>query len=205
MNMKKVLKASVLSVALFTLTASSIFAFDGEVNLTNRIGDDGRCWAGTVLMQNQNYKVLVSCRDITYPGGNEVFYYVMWANPAAGGKAVRLGDLGIGKNEFQTNQEFTTLFVTKEKAVNVNAPTGAIVMQGSVQAIPILQEKGKETATTPVQTPNPISGENPSVVTPTPITSPQPRTGVAKFLTTGILAVLGIGGLIFVVFLVTKR
>ncbi len=202
--MKNLLKASVLSVALFTLTTTSVFAFDGEVNLTNRVGADGRCWASTVLMQDQNYKILLSCRDITYPGGNEVFYYVVWANQASGTKAERLGSLGLGKAEFQTRNEFTSLFITKEKSANANAPTGVTVMQGTLQPIGILQERGKETATTPAQTPNPISGDN-QTITATPITTPQPRTGIAKFLTSGILAVLGIGGLIFVVFLVTKR
>jgi hypothetical protein len=201
--MKKLLSISALSVVFFALSTAATFAFDGQINLTNRIGEDGRCWASTVLMQNQNYKVLVSCRDITYPGGNQVFYYVMWANPAAGGNPIRLGDLGMGKNEFQIQQEFTSLFVTTEKSTNLNTPTGQIVMQGTVQPIDILQERGKETATTPAQTPNPISGDN--LVTATPITTPQPRTGIAKFLTSGILAVLALGGLIFVIFLVTKR
>ncbi len=202
--MNKFFKVTLVVGTLFLTSASAVFGYDGHVNLTNRVGEDGRCWAPTVLMQDQTYKVLLSCRDITYPGGNEVFYYVVWANLASGAKPERLGSLGLGKAEFQTRNEFTSLFITKEKSANASTPTGQVVMQGTLQAEDLLQERGKETATTPAQTPNPISGDN-QVVTATPITTPQPRTGIAKFLTSGILAVLGIGGLIFVVFLVTKR
>lgn len=199
--MKKLITTALLSVTLFASSFSAVAAFDGQVNLTNRVGDEGRCWAGAVLMQNQNYKILVSCRDITYPGGNEVFYYVMWANPANGGNAERLGDLGIGKNEFQTRNEFTSLFVTREKGTNVNTPSGSIVMQGTLQPIGILSENGKTTTTnTPTASEAPVAD-----IVVTPIPTPQARTGIAKFLTSGILAILGIGGLIFVVFLVTKR
>lgn len=201
--MKKIVIALLLGIISVFAFVNTTRAFDGQINMTNRTGADGRCWASAVLMQTQSYKVLLSCRDITYPGGNEVFYYVVWANQASGAKAEKLGSLGLGKAEFETRNEFTSLFVTKEKSTNVNTPSGEVIMQGTLLPIEILQDKGKQTSTTANQTPNPVSGDN-QVITATPISTPQPR-GIAKFLTSGILAILGIGGLIFVVFLVTKR
>jgi len=200
--MRRVVLGSLIGAAALFLVATRAFAFDGTVDLTNRVGADARCWASTVLMQDQNYKILFSCRDLTYPGGNEVFYYVVWSNPAAGGNPERLGSLSLGKVEFQTRNEFVSLFVTKEKSANAGTPTGTIVMQGSLRPVPLLQEIGKSTATNSGTSVSTQSGE---IIEATPIATPQPRTGIAKFLTSGILAVLGIGGLIFVVFIITKR
>jgi hypothetical protein len=38
-----------------------------------------------------------------------------------------------------------------------------------------------------------------------PVPTSAPKTGVAKFLTGGILAVFGIAGIIFLLFIITKK
>jgi len=188
------------------MSASNAQAIDGEVNLTNRTGDNSRCWAATVLMQDQTYKILFSCRDITYPGGNEVFYYVVWANPTNGGAAQRLGSLGLGKVQFSTKTEFSSLFITKEKSPNARTPEGPTVMQGTLRTVPILTESGRSTTLTGNATNAPSQTTEPTVTgEPAPTATPQPRTGIAKFLTSGILAFLALFGIIFVVFVITKR
>lgn len=198
--MRKIIFGGLFGFLALFLVVSRVFASDGTLDIVNRVGADARCWASTVLMQDQNYKVLLSCRDITYPGGNEVFYYVVWSNPASGGNPERLGSLGLGKAEFQTRNEFVSMFITKEKSANANTPSGTIVMQGGLKPVSLLQEVGKDTATN-----SGSSTSSDQTVEMTPLPTAQPRTGIAKFLTSGILAVVGLGGLIFVVFIITKR
>lgn len=187
------------------MLSGAVNASEGLVEMTNRVNQDARCFAASVLMQDLNYKVLVSCRDIVYPGGSNIINYIVWANPVSGSSAVRLGSLNLGKVEFRTKQAFSSLFVTVEKTSNVRAPEGQVVMQGSLQSIKLLDgnqpvRTGSPTPTPKGQTESPmptIEGE------PTP--TPQPRSGIARFITGGILSVLGIAGIIFIVFILTKR
>lgn len=192
--MKKLFVAG-LFLALTFSAASMVEASEGQTILTNRVGESSTCWVGSVVMANDNYTLLFSCRNITYPGGTEVFSYILWSNPANGGNPIKLGQVGFGKGEYKTNTAFTSLFVTKEPSSSVRTPSGTIIMQGNVQQLP-LPSNGSNTAPTQTEA---------GVPTEAPVVTPQPRSGIAKFLTSGILAVLGIAGIIFVVFIITKR
>lgn len=203
--MRKIVSV-LLTGTFLSLVASVANASEGLVELRNRVNSDARCFAASVLMQDQNYQILVSCRDITYPGGTEVFNYTVWANPTDGGGAFKLGVLNLGKVQFRTQKSFGTLFVTKEQNTGVSAPTGPIVMQGSVRPIALLQEKNLNTPSTTPGTNQPeIVPPSPGESLETPVPTSAPRTGVAKFLTSGILAVIGIAGIIFLLFIITKK
>ncbi len=127
----------ILAVAL--VKPSSSYASEGIFQLRNQVGENSRCVAFSVLMQDLQYKILLSCRDIIYPGGTEVFSYVTWANPLDGGNPQRLGTLGLGKVEFSTKTSFSSLYVTKERNSNTRSPNGPVVMQGGLERINLLE------------------------------------------------------------------
>jgi len=112
-------------------------ANEGEYKLRNVTGASARCMAYSVLMQDRRFSVLMSCRDIVYPAGTDVFNYVVWAE-APDGDLERLGTLGFGKVEFRTNKPFNALFVTQEKSERPRNPGGPVQMRGSFGQIEFL-------------------------------------------------------------------
>lgn len=197
---------SLIAFVLFLFVATPALASEGLVELRNRVGDDARCFAASILMPDQNYSIVVSCRDILYPGGTEIFHYVVWETPLNGGNAIRLGTLNLGKVEFKTKNAFTSLYVTKEKSTNPNSPSGEIIMQGSLRPIALLETKKLNTPETTPGTNQPeIVPPSPGEEMESPVPTSAPQTGVAKFLTGGILAIFGIAGIIFLLFIITKK
>lgn len=203
--MKRIISFLIVAFA-FVLLAKNASASEGLVELRNTQGEDARCFASSILMSDQNYSILVSCRDILYPGGTEIFNYVVWANPVSGGNAFRLGTLNLGKVSFKTKTAFSSMFVTKEKNNNPSSPSSDVVMRGTLRPIAILESKKLNVPTVtpgtnqPEMVP-PSPGEE--LVSPTP--APTVSSGIAKFLTGGILAIFGIAGIIFLLFIITKK
>lgn len=188
--MKKNLGSIALALAIFVLANSTARASEGTVELRNTVGSDARCFATSVLMEDLNYNILVSCRDILYPGGTEVFSYVTWASPTDGSNPVKLGTLDLGKVVFETKKPFLSLFVTKEIDSRVRSPQGQVVMQGSVKQIELLEN------------PNSIVKEEPDMIEPTVTPSPKPKSSIINVFRLGgvaaaVLLVLVIG-LVFV-------
>lgn len=174
--------------------ASKIRASEGEFELKNQVGEDARCWAASVLMQDLKYQVLVSCRDILYPGGIEVFSYVMWASQPDGG-VTKLGTLDLGKVQFNTKTPFVNLYVTKEVDSKTRSPQGAIVMSGGLQRIPLLDNPNLAVDET-----NELGAPE---VSPTP--SPRPKTATNFFRVGGIVAFGLIFFVILLILVITRR
>lgn len=189
-----------IGFALAIVFSTPTKASEGVVELTNRVGEDARCWAPSVLMPDQTYEILISCRDIIYPGGTEVFNYVMWARPITGGNPVRLGTLELGKRKFRTQTAYDALFVTKERQDSVRAPEGTIVMQGLITRVSLLDPD-----TTPKPTAQPGQSPAPDEVDGSPVATQAPQGGIAKFLAGGIVTILGIAGILFVIFVVMRK
>lgn len=195
--MKKILLTAVLTT-VFLLTAKGVLASEGFIDLTNRINTDSRCSAFSVFEQDLRYHIQYSCRDITYPGGIEVVNYILWSNPVSGGNAVKIGEIGLGKGHFTTIDAFSSLFVTVERDRNTRTPVGQTIMQGNVKTIANLESKF---------TPRPTEQNNTTEITPTlsPTPTAVPQSGVAKFLTGGIIAFIALFAVIFVIFVITRR
>src|SRR5258706_9888166 len=136
-----------LFLALFFALPKLTFASEGTVEMRSSTREAYRCYASSVLMQDLNYTILISCRELIYPAGNEVFSYVLWAQPSDGSQVRRLGELGYGRLQARMNQPFTSLFVTTEANAGVGKPTGPTVMRGDVLPIRFLDH-----ATTPTPT-----------------------------------------------------
>ena len=140
--MKRFLSVLVLWFGFGLFSAGGAFASEGQVELVNVSGGSSRCVANTVLMRDFEMVVLVSCRDLIYPVSQSTFSYMLWAKSLDGEKDIRLGDLGIGKRQFETDELFSQLFVTEEKSNNPRKPGGAVVMSGGVVPYALL-ESGK--------------------------------------------------------------
>ena len=113
-------------------------------------GEAYKCWAASIRMQDQQFRIPFSCRNLVYPAGENIFSYVTWAQPTDGGNTIKLGVLGLGKGIFTTRREFTSIFVTTEANRDTRNPTGQRVMQGEVEPIEFLEE---------APTPTPLPGE----------------------------------------------
>jgi hypothetical protein len=149
-------------------------------------------------MQDLNYRVLVSCRDIIYPGGADIFNYVTWANPASGKAPIRLGEIGLGKVEFKVKEPFNTLFVTKERTENPKTPSGNVVMRGNVEVVSFLDS------------PSANSNKPSELATPATSQSPTPRSTTSRnplnwLKIGGAIAFVALFATFLVIFLITRR
>ncbi len=190
--MKKAISIAILGLFVFLAAPSHTQASEGLIELRNVEGEQARCFALSAIMQDLNYNILVTCRDITYPGGTDVFNYIVWANPIGSDKAEKLGSVGLGKVKFETSTAFSSLFITKERSERVNAPTGPTVMQGGVQRIPLLEN---------AQIGELDEAELPEL-TPTP--APQNGGGLNILRIGGAFAIAAILGIILLIFILTR-
>ncbi|RJR28678.1 hypothetical protein C4564_04605 [Candidatus Microgenomates bacterium] len=194
-------KYSVLAVfVIFFVLASygvrSVSANEGFVELRNTVGEDARCHVTSGIMQDLQYNVLVLCRDITYPGGTDIFNYIVWTTPTSGG-VQKLGEIALGKVLFKTKNEFTSIFVTKERDKDTREPKGQVVMQGSLQQITFLDGSNR------VQN-QPELGQ--PETSPSPIPTAQPQSVVSRLLAAGgVIAFIALFGVLLLVFVVTRK
>jgi hypothetical protein len=178
------------------LKPSTTLASEGFVELRNSNGEAARCWAASGLMQNLQYKVLMLCRDIIYPGGVDIFNYVVWAMPLDDDKPFQLGTLGLGKAEFDTKTAFRSLFVTKEANSRTRSPQGPVVMQGNVQRIGLLDNP------TAAQLEEPELGQPEVTPTPAPV---KKSSGSTILRIGGILGFVALFGIILLILVITRK
>lgn len=191
--LKLIIISSVFLIGAFWAANPSL-ASEGTVELRSSNDQDYRCFVASLLMENSKYKVLVSCRDLIYPPQPDLFTYIMWATPLGGVKAVKLGELGVGKADFETKDAFSNLFVTVEQNRNARTPSGQVVMSGNVQGISFLDRP-----TTPTPTPEGVAGEEEKpeeivkagqLSTKDKLILAMKRAGIIVFL--GLVAVIGL-------------
>lgn len=188
-----------ITIGIF-LTTNSASASEGTIELQNTTGGRERCFAMSLLIQNINYQILVSCRDLVYPLESTQSAYVVWSTPIQttgvplGTNVQRLGELGFGKVLLRTSYSFSNLFVTTETTAFTRTPTGSIIMQGDVRPISFLERTSIPTST-PQITKKPQSFGELLKLTPTP----TPRGGG---IVSGIVTALIILGVIILFFII---
>src|SRR3989338_4741454 len=191
-----------LFLGIFASASRSVIASEGQVELRSTLGDDSRCFAASVLMQDLNYNILMSCRDLIYPAQPEILSYAIWATGKDDGKVFKLGALNFGKVTFRTPKAFVNIFITQERNVNEHQPKGIVVMKGDLMPITFLETRPH---ITPTITPNPKNfGEiiGTVSVTPTPIST---QSKASRFVAAGgLLALGGIFVLIMIIVFVTR-
>src|SRR4030067_2211897 len=77
--------------------AKPIKATEGTIKIYSTTNYSYRCFAASIQMMNLQYKILLTCRDLLYPAGEDIFTYMAWATPVTGDKAIKLGQLGVGR------------------------------------------------------------------------------------------------------------
>lgn len=191
MKFTKIAAGLLLFSAVVLLAARPARASEGTVELRATTEENYRCFAASLQMQDLFFRVLVSCRDLIYPAGPNIFTYIVWAIPSAGGGQIKLGELGFGKAEFRTNETFSSLFVTTEADRNVRSPTGPVVMQGRMSSILFLDRP-----TTPTPVPE---GETEAQVEIQELSNRERLSlGLRRAGLAALLALLAVIGLVFV-------
>lgn len=164
--MKFIMKIFLVVIFLFGISATTIKASEGTIELESITAENYRCYAASIQTMNLNYQILITCRNLVYPAGDNIFQYVVWADPIKEDKPIKLGTLGLGRANFTTKTPFSSLFVTTEINKRGKEPEGPTVMIGNVERIAFLDEPSpgqiidvgeneieEATPTTPVQTP----------------------------------------------------
>jgi hypothetical protein len=192
MNLKIAI-GSILAVGILSLFATQASASEGIADMANVSGGPSHCYATSAFMQNQEYNILVICRDLLYPANAETLYYVVWAQPTAGGNPIRLGDLGLGKALYKTRTAFNRLYATQERSRDVKNPTGPVAMSGNMQPIGVLSPNSGNSAVS-------IDTNNQVIVTPTPTPGPS---FFSRFRTGGIITVVSI--IVIIVMLIVVK
>ena len=195
--MKRIIMLFISGLLYFSIV-NTVSASEGTFELRSTDDNNYKCYAASLLMQNLNYKIILSCRNILFPVDETIFTYMLWANPSAGGKPVKLGSVGLGKGEYVTKIAFTSLFVTTEQNVNTKEPARNVVMKGSIKPILFLEKEITESSDEKTE-----DGEKEISPSPTPKASDLSTrerliTGFKRAgLATG-LALVSILGLVFV-------
>lgn len=109
-----------------------------------------RCFLASVLIDENRYKIVASCRDLTVPPESETLFYRLWAKrlgqsaPTPGAKTsafgrgayLGLGDITSGKLSSDAREPFDEILITAEKEANPSNPNlDKIILSGSVRPI----------------------------------------------------------------------
>ena len=192
------------AMAILFFLAKSAQASEGVIEVVSTTSDVYRCWASSVRMQNQEFRIPFTCRNLIYPANDNVFNYVMWATPQSGGETIKLGALGLGRGQFVTKKAFTSLFVTTERSKDVKTPEGSVVMRGNVEPIEPFFKEGP----TPTPTPTTTAEGGDEGKTQEEQKPSEELTTREKFLLAlkraGIAALIALVALVGLIFVVTR-
>lgn len=184
----------------FVVSGKAVSASEGTVEMRSTTNSDFACYAASVQMMDLSYKVLITCRNLLYPSGDDIFNYTLWATPQNGGNPIKFGSLGFGRAEFGTKTPFSELYVTTEGDGKAKLPTGPIVMRGNVEKIGFFNETDTTSPDEPKVTPTDDSGDENADTTPTPSITTGARivAGLKRAAFVSFLALASLIGLIFV-------
>ena len=178
----------------FFFNTNTTYASEGTVELRSTTGASYKCYVSSIQMKDLNYTVLITCRDLLYPAGEDIFNYVLWASPTDGGKPFRLGTLGLGRASTKTKKAFSNLFVTTEANSKAKSPSGTTVMSGDLKKIKFL-----EGPLTPGEEEKEEEGEiSEETLTPTPSTRSRLVEGLKRAALVSLFALAALIGLVFV-------
>ncbi|MCS7092353.1 MAG: hypothetical protein NZM26_03315 [Patescibacteria group bacterium] len=129
------------------VTTKNTYASEGIIQIRSLTQENYRCFATSVLMQDFNYLISATCRNLKYPADNSILYYILWATPTNGGTYIKLAELGLGRISTKTKTPFKNLFITLESDPKIRYPSGKVVMKGDVEKIAFLEPIAKDEPT----------------------------------------------------------
>lgn len=124
------------------------YASEGSALLSGQT--DASCYFASVLIDENRYKIVAACRDLTVPPESETLYYRVWGKrlgqnaPTPGAKTsafgrsayLSLGDITSGKLAADAREPFDEILITAEKESNPSNPNlDKIILSGSIQPI----------------------------------------------------------------------
>lgn len=195
------------------MTSKATLASEGAIELKATNEQNSHCFFLSVLMVNQQYSLLGTCRNLIYPPQPDALNYLLWAKPVPVNdrekRPIRLTSLESGKIETDTNVAFNELFVTVEKDKFTRSPSDQVVMKGGVGSIPsingnqvIIPGATIELEDQPTQQVKGIFGDQAVLaVSSLPITEPVSRSPGS----TVFYLVAGVGALLFLAFISFRR
>lgn len=143
------ISAILYSLIYLFINPNAVFASEGIATLTGG-STAARCYFASVLIDENRYKIVASCRDLTVPPESETLFYRIWGKrlgqnaPAPGAKTsafgrgayLGLGDITSGKLSSDAREPFDEILVTAEKESNPSNPNlDKIILSGSIQPI----------------------------------------------------------------------
>lgn len=211
--MKKFLAIVLGVTAVLAVGHKSALASEGTALLTGS-GTDARCYIASVLVDEEAYQVVMSCRNLIVPPAGERLFYRAWARRAAAaepsdkkptartfGKSdyLPLGDITGGKLTNRLREAFTEVLVTSEVESSPREPNLDKILVSAVMA-PInfgggVSEPGQTLTATPTSAVGRVS------VAPSPKPT-GPQVSGRSVVGTAFRLFLGIIGVIVVVAIV---
>src|SRR3989338_4014049 len=148
--LKKIIAFSLTALALLLISTKAVNASEGTALLTSA-DNDARCFLASVLVDEGDYQVVMTCLNLTTPPDANRLFYLAWARRKGAtegqqaktgglrfgkGAYFSLGDISAGKLNSRAREEFEEVLVTAEAESGASAPTlSALVVSGSMQDI----------------------------------------------------------------------
>lgn len=204
-----------VAVAMW-LSPKLVWANEGTFRLSGP-NTSARCFAASVLVDERDYQLIMTCRNLIVPPGNRSLFYVVWAKreevaPTGAQRAIRplgrrefsrLGELERGKLVTSLDDPFTQLLVTAEQSDDPEAlVSDRVVVQGTINPIDLGAEAEEEKL---VGTPAPTAGLVTLAPTLRPTPTPSRRGVVGTALRVLLIVVIIIVALAIVISIIQRR
>ena len=187
----KPLKTLIIGIFLILFLAFTRTASANEGTVTMSSAEGVSCQVFSVEVVASKYSVLVRCANLIYPPSSTATYYFVWS-ALSDERPNRLGDLQLGRAEFNASEPFDRLFVTIEQRKNPLNPSNEEVMEGTLRPF-VFDGAPVEEFTQPTATPRAQATTPPG----------QPTSALARitsFLLRGgiiVLIIVAIGGAVY--------
>lgn len=186
--MKKLIVGLTALVVASFVTASSVSAHEGLVDLTS---SSVSC-KGVSIYQDGNYRVSGRCDGLVYPYQTLYNKYVLWGKQTDNGQMVRIAEVDRGYFSGSIGNAFSTMMITAEQDGLVRRPSNLQIVTGSIT--PFSFDKSKVTAT---------ASDTTTSATASKTTTVQPATAsstagavVGKIVSSLLVIILVIVGLV---------
>lgn len=145
--LKKIIGFSLTVLTLLLISIKPAHASEGTALLTSH-DNDAKCFVASVLVNEGNYQVVMSCRNLTTPPDATRLFYHVWGKhigTAEGqqtktgglkfgkGPYFSLGDISSGKLSARSREAFEEVLVTAETESGVSQPSlSALIVSGPI-------------------------------------------------------------------------
>ena len=144
---KKIIGFILASLILLSVSAKVANASEGTALLTSA-DNDARCFLASVLVDEGDYQVVMTCRNLTTPPDVNRLFYLAWARRkgATEGQQAKTGGLKLGKGAYfslgdisggklnaRAREAFEEVLVTAEADSGVSQPSlSGLVVSGPI-------------------------------------------------------------------------